>query len=97
MTPLFSAYVACACLLGLATALAKLCVSQRMRQWFFAQVWASGGGASRVDAKLRDAKRTLFRGIAGRVLDVGSGEGVNLKHLGMLTRTATCQPPAGCK
>ena len=97
MTPLFSAYVACACLLGLATALATLCASQRMRQWFFAQVWASGGGASRVDAKLRDAKRTLLRGIAGRVLDVGSGEGVNLKHLAMLTRTATCQPPAGCK
>ena len=92
MTPLFSAYVACACLLGLATALATLCASQRMRQWFFAQVWASGGGASRVDAKLRDAKRTLFRGIAGRVLDVGSGEGVNLKHLAMLTRTGMPAP-----
>lgn len=93
MMPLFSTYVACACLLGLATALATLCASQRMRQWFFAQVWASCGGASRVDAKLRDAKRTLLRGIAGRVLDVGSGEGVNLKHLAMLTRTGM---PASC-
>ena len=96
MAPMFSAYAAYACLLGLATALATLCASQRMRQWFFAQVWASGGGASRVDAKLRDAKRTLFRGIAGRVLDVGSGEGVNLKHLAMLTRTGM-PAPAGCK
>ena len=81
MTPLISAYVVYACLFGLAAALAALSASQRARQWFFAQVWASGGGASRVDAKLRDAKRALLRGIAGRVLDVGSGEGVNLQYL----------------
>lgn len=90
MTPLISAYVVYACLLGLTTALAALCASQRARQWFFAQVWASGGGASRVDAKLRDAKRTLLRGIAGRVLDVGSGEGVNLQYGSMVNVTAHC-------
>ena len=90
MTPLISAYVVYACLLGLTTALAALCASQRARQWFFAQVWASGGGASRVDAKLRDAKRTLLRGIAGRVLDVGSGEGVNLQYGSMVKVTAHC-------
>ena len=96
MTPLISGYVVCACLFGLTTALAALCVSQRARQWLFAQVWASGGGASCVDAQLRDAKRTLLNGIAGRVLDVGSGEGVNLQYLAVLTRTCLGPHSACC-
>ena len=35
---------------------------------------ARGEESKGQDAKLRDAKRTLLRGIAGRLLDVGSGE-----------------------
>ena len=87
MLPLITAYLVYACLVGLTTALAALCAFPRARQWCFAQAWASGGGSSHVDAKLRDAKRHLLRGVSGRVLDLGSGVGVNLKYLAAPTVT----------
>ena len=51
---------------------------------------ARGEESKGQDAKLRDAKRTLLRGIAGRLLDVGSGEGVNLQYGSMVKVTAHC-------
>lgn len=52
------------------------------RRWLFAVVWELNG-ASACDAKTKQAKQEIFaqRPLTGRVLDVGSGEGVNLQYL----------------
>ena len=63
-------------------ALAYLRISADARRWFFAVVWQLNGAAS-LDAKTKQAKQEIFaqRPLTGRVLDVGSGEGVNLQYL----------------
>ena len=73
---------ACLALTTALAALITLSLSHRARNWIFAALWQLGG-AAQLDAKLRAAKLALMADhpVRGRVLDVGSGEGVNLKYL----------------
>lgn len=51
---------------------------KNLRERLFAAFWQ--GQAPQADEKLRALKSNLFRGVRGRVLEIGPGTGVNFKY-----------------
>lgn len=54
-----------------------------VRHLVFARLWSDGGASARMDEATREAKRELLSHppLFGRVLDLGTGDGHNIKYL----------------